>query len=530
METKGVNPSKFGLQHQGLGDVGTAYWNLPPAALMEHFVVRGEGQISMRGSVAVTTGEHTGRSPKDKFIVEGGPSGDVIDWGAINRPIERKYFDQLRSDMIEYMRGKEVFVQDLLAGADAEYTMPVRVMTELAWQSLFARTMLVRPAPVKTLEHEPQFTIIDLAHFKADPKRHGTRSGTFIVLDFEQRMVLIGGTEYGGEIKKSAFTILNHLLPDRKVLPMHCSANIGENGDTALFFGLSGTGKTTLSADPDRLLIGDDEHGWSDTGVFNFEGGCYAKCINLSKKNEPQIYNALRFASVLENVVINPDSRAPDFADDSLTENTRAAYPLDYIDNVAYQGVGDHPRNVVFLTCDAFGVLPPISRLNASQAMYHFLSGYTAKVAGTEAGVTEPQATFSTLFGAPFFTRRPMVYAKMLGDRLARHNVRCWLVNTGWCGGPYGVGRRMNLPYTREMLTQALSGHLDDVEYTTDPVFGLEIPLRCPPVPPELLNPRSSWDDSEAYDAKAAHLAGLFRKNFEQFDGVTPEVRAAGPS
>ena len=529
MGTEGAFPSQYGLEQHGLNDVATAYWNLGSAELIEHAVRLGEGRLAANGALLVETGKRTGRSPNDKFIVQSPPSEELINWGKINVAIERQRFDALRKDMTAYLAGRHVYVQDCFAGADPEYRMAIRVITEYAWHSLFARTLFVRPEVGSTTDHVPEFTILSLPSFEADPATHGTCSEAFIIVDFEQKMVLIGGTHYAGEIKKSVFSIMNHILPQRDVLPMHCSANVGSDGDAALFFGLSGTGKTTLSADPKRRLIGDDEHGWGPSGVFNFEGGCYAKCIKLSEETEPQIYHALRFGSVLENVVIDPITRQPDYDDDSRTENTRAAYPLEYIDNIVSPSIGDHPKNVVFLTCDAFGVLPPISKLTAEQAMYHFLSGYTAKVAGTEAGITEPQTTFSTLFGAPFFTQLPMIYARMLADRLEEHRARCWLVNTGWTGGPYGVGQRMKLPHTRALLNAALDGRLDDVEYVTAPVFGLKIPTRCPEVPAEVLIPKNTWQDKGAYQTKTAELAARFKENFTRFRDVPREVLNAGP-
>ena len=529
METKGHHPSSYGLDRIGLGEVGAAYWNLGSAELVEQAVRLGEARLAANGAVVVNTDKRTGRSPNDKFVVKSAPSQELIHWGKINVPIERSRFDTLRQEMIAYLAGKSVYVQDCFAGADPNYRMPVRVITEFAWHSLFAHTMFVRPEPGTTTAHVPEFTIISLPKFHADPDKHGTNSEAFIILDFEQKMVIIGGTHYAGEIKKSVFTIMNHALPQRGVLPMHCSANVGGDGDSALFFGLSGTGKTTLSADPQRRLVGDDEHGWGPNGIFNFEGGCYAKCIKLSEETEPQIYRALKFGSVLENVIIDPVTRLPDYDDETLTENTRAGYPLEYIDNIVTPSIAGHPQNVVFLTCDAFGVLPPISRLTAQQAMYHFLSGYTAKVAGTEAGITEPQTTFSSLFGAPFFTQRPMVYARMLAERLEQHGARCWLVNTGWTGGPYGVGSRMKLPYTRAMLNAALAGELDDVSYATGPVFGLQIPTACPNVPADVLVPQNTWQDKGAYQDKNIELAERFKENFKKFEGVPPEVLAAGP-
>ncbi len=529
VENKGAQPSRHGLDAHGLQNVGTAFWNLGSAELIEHAIRLGEGRLASNGALLAETGARTGRSPNDKFIVQASPSDELIDWGKINVPIERKRFDALRQDMIASLAGKHVYVQDCFAGADPKYRMPIRVITSFAWHSLFARTMFVRPEVGSTANHEPEFTILAVPDFEANPARHGTNSEAFIMLDFEQKMVIIGGTRYAGEIKKSVFSIMNHILPQRDVLPMHCSANLGPAGDAALFFGLSGTGKTTLSADPARRLIGDDEHGWGPAGVFNFEGGCYAKCIKLSLETEPQIYNALKFGSILENVIIDPITQVPDYDNDSITENTRAGYPLYHIDNAVTPSIGGHPKNVVFLTCDAFGVLPPISRLTEEQAMYHFLSGYTAKVAGTEAGITEPQTTFSSLFGAPFFTQRPMVYAQMLAQRLKQHHASCWLVNTGWTGGPYGVGKRMKLPYTRAMLNAALDGKLDNVEYTTGSVFGLRIPNSCPDVPAEVLIPENTWTDQAAYQTKNAELAQRFKENFKKFKGVPPEVTAAGP-
>jgi len=429
---------------------------------------------------------------------------------------------------MEHLQGRELFVQDLFCGADPEYRLPVRIVTEYAWHSLFVRQLFLRPTAQELRSHHPEFTVICAPEFHADPERDGTHSEVAVILNFARRTVLIAGTSYAGEMKKSIFSVMNYLLPARNVFPMHCSANVGHNGVSALFFGLSGTGKTTLSADPSRALIGDDEHGWSADGVFNFEGGCYAKCIKLSKKNEPQIWNALRFGCVLENVTLDPVTRIPDYNDDSKTENTRAAYPVDFIENAVIPGIGGHPRNVVFLTADAFGVLPPISRLNPEQAMYHFLSGYTAKIAGTEAGVKEPSATFSTCFGSPFLPLAPKVYAEMLGRRLREHNAQCWLVNTGWQGGPYGVGKRMEIPYTRAMVDAAVEGELAHQEFEVEPTFGFPIPKMCPGVPPRILNPRNAWPDKAAYDKAADDLRRRFVENFEKFD-VPAEVKAAAP-
>ncbi|QOJ15937.1 MAG: phosphoenolpyruvate carboxykinase (ATP) [Planctomycetia bacterium] len=527
----GTNPaSRFGLDNIGLAHTGKANWNLSAPALVEAALRREEGVLSDRGALVCRTGPRTGRSPKDKFVVREPSSEKNVWWGDTNVAIDSAKFDALRSRLFEYLRARDIYVQDLYAGADATSRLRVRIITEYAWHSLFARQLFIRPPAAALADHEPQFTVISAPNFKADPKSDGVNSDAFILLNLGARLVIIGGTQYAGEIKKSIFTVMNYLLPLSGVLSMHCSANVGAAGDTALFFGLSGTGKTTLSADPERGLIGDDEHGWSDRGIFNFEGGCYAKAINLSEQDEPQIYAALRFGSVLENVIIDPLTRAPDYRNNSLTENTRGAYPLHYISNAVEPSVGGHPRNVIFLTCDAFGVLPPISRLSAEQAMYHFLSGYTAKVAGTEAGMgNEPQATFSTCFGAPFLALNPSVYADMLGQRIAAHGSRVWLVNTGWSGGPFGVGKRMKIPHTRAMVKAALAGRLDEVPTTPHPVFGVGVPRSCPDVPDDVLDPRNTWADKGAYDAKARDLANRFTKNFEKFPQASAAIRAAGP-
>jgi phosphoenolpyruvate carboxykinase (ATP) len=436
----------------------------------------------------------------------------------VNLPFSPEKFDALYDRVLEYLQDKQLYVQDLFCGADPRYRLPIQVINEYAWHNLFVRQLFIRPTEEELKTHKPEFTIVAAPSFLADPKGDGTNSEVFVIVNFTRKLVIIGGTQYAGEMKKSIFGVMNFLLPQRNVFPMHCSANIGEDGVTALFFGLSGTGKTTLSADPTRRLIGDDEHGWSEDGVFNFEGGCYAKCIKLSEQNEPQIWNALDFGAVLENVILDPVTRVPDYDDDSRTENTRAAYPVEHIDNAVIPGFGGHPKNVVFLTADAFGVLPPVSKLTPEQAMFHFMSGYTAKVAGTEAGVTEPQATFSTCFGAPFMPLAPKVYAEMLGRRLREHNAQCWLVNTGWQGGPYGIGKRMSLPYTRAMVNALVEGELDNVAFEIEPSFGFSIPKAVPGVPSELLNPRNSWKDKAAYDKTAADLSARFEKNFRQFD------------
>ena len=523
---------QFGLDSHGITNPGTVYWNLSVPALYEQSVLRREGLVAYQGPLVCRTGQHTGRSPNDKFVVREAASEGRIWWGAVNQPLDAAQADLLHRHMLDQLVGKDLFVLDCNAGADQAFQLPIRVITEHAWHSLFARTMFLpsgaRPgAPA----HQPEFVIVDAPSVRADPRIHGTRSETFIVVDFAKKLVLIGGTAYAGEIKKSVFSILNYLLPLRNVMPMHCSANVGPTGEVALFFGLSGTGKTTLSSDPDRQLIGDDEHGWSDRGVFNFEGGCYAKMIRLSADAEPQIYaTTRRFGTVLENVTIDPDTRVLDLDDESVTENTRGAYPIDFIENTIASGQAEHPRDIVMLTADAFGVLPPIARLTPAGAMYHFLSGYTAKVAGTERGVTEPKATFSTCFGAPFLPLHPDVYAKFLGEKVARHRVRVWLVNTGWSGGPYGVGARMKIGYTRAMIRAALSGALDAAAFEHDAVFNLDVPTSCPGVPGDVLQPRTTWRDPAEYDRQAARLAQMFRENFKAFaDGVPPEVLAAGP-
>ena len=524
--------TRTGLEEQGITKAEGIHWNLTVPVLYEEASRRREGLIAAEGPLVCRTGQHTGRSPNDKFVVQDDTTRGEVWWGKVNRPISPEHFDVLQKDLFAYLQDKDVFVQDCYAGADPSYRLPIRIVTELAWHSLFARTMFIpEPDPARQLAHRPQFTVIDVPSFKATPARHGTSSEVFIVVNFAKRMVLIGGTQYAGEIKKSIFTVMNYLLPARRVMPMHCSANVGGGGDVALFFGLSGTGKTTLSSDPERRLIGDDEHGWSDDGVFNFEGGCYAKVIRLSEEAEPQIYaTTRRFGTVLENVTIDPLGRTLDLNDDSVTENTRGAYPLWFIENFVPAGKAGHPRNVVMLTADAFGVLPPIARLTPAAAMYHFLSGYTAKVAGTEKGVTEPKATFSTCFGAPFLPLPPSVYAKFLGEKIARHDARVWLVNTGWSGGAYGVGSRMKIGHTRAMIKAALSGALDDVVYETDPVFNLSVPTSCPEVPSAVLRPRNTWQDAAAYDAQAAKLAGMFADNFKAFESsVGAEVKAAGP-
>jgi phosphoenolpyruvate carboxykinase (ATP) len=508
------------------------HWNLVAPELAQHAARRDEGVFADMGPFAAVTSPHTGRSPKDKFVVREPGSERDIDWGSVNVAMDPAKFDVLVADVQRYLNGlDEVFVQDLYTGADPTHRLKVRYVTPNAWHSLFVRNMFIRPEASDLPTFEPNFSVLHAPEMEADPARHGTRSGTFIVLNFAKRMIVIGGTRYAGELKKAMFTVMNYLMPKAGVLSMHCSANIGKGGDTALFFGLSGTGKTTLSADPERDLIGDDEHGWSRDGVFNFEGGCYAKVINLSPEGEPDIYATTQmFGTVLENVVLDPMTRKVKFADQSITENTRASYPLHYIRNFVPSGRGGHPKNIVFLTADAFGVLPPIARLSPEQAMYYFLSGYTAKVAGTERGVTEPQATFSACFGGVFLVWHPTKYAQMLGKLIADHGSRVWLVNTGWTGGAYGTGQRMELSHTRAMIHAALAGELDTARHVTDPVFGLSVPKEVPDVPSEVMSPRDTWADPAAYDAQAKKLAAMFAKNFEKFGSNVPDaIRGAGP-
>jgi phosphoenolpyruvate carboxykinase (ATP) len=506
------------MQRLGLYRPGQIFANESVPRLVELALARGEATLAATGALVATTGKRTGRSPGDKFIVRhaDSPSAARVWWGTVNQPLDAALFDRLLARVAAYLQGRDLFVIDAQVGADPRYSLPLRVIGELAWHALFAR-QLFRPAGAAPTGE--RWTVLAAPRFHADPALDGTRSETAIALDLERRLVLICGTEYAGEIKKSLFTVMNYILPEQGVLPMHCSANMGADGDVALFFGLSGTGKTTLSADPVRRLIGDDEHGWSDYGVFNIEGGCYAKCINLSAANEPQIWNAVRFGAVVENVVVDPATGEADYADDSLTENTRAAYPVAFIDGAEPSGMGGHPRTIFFLTADAFGVLPPIARLTTEQARYHFLSGYTAKTAGTEVGVRDPEATFSACFGQPFLPLPPRVYAQMLGERIERHGVRVFLLNTGWTGGPYGEGQRMKLAYTRAMVAAALAGVLDDAETYTDPVFGLRVPLRVPGVPPEVMRPRDTWRRPEAYDAQARALAERFEQNYARIVG-----------
>lgn len=519
------------LEQHGITNVSSIKRNLCPPALYEEAIRRKEGHLSYQGPLVVSNSQYTGRSPNDRFIVKSGQSGEDIWWGDVNRPFDPDQFDLLYNRMMAFLQQRDLFVQDCYAGADPEFRLPVRVITTHAWQSLFAHNMLIDATDAELENFVPGFTVIAALDFKAIPEIDGTRSEAAIVINFERKVILIASAAYSGEIKKGVFSVLNYLLPLRGVLPMHCSANVGPDGDTAVFFGLSGTGKTTLSADPNRRLIGDDEHGWTDKGVFNFEGGCYAKVINLSAEAEPEIFQCTRtFGTILENVGLDTATRFVDLDDASITENTRAAYPLQQIPNIVPESMAGNPKNIIMLTADAFGVMPPISKLTPEQAMYHFISGYTAKLAGTEKGVTEPQTTFSACFGSPFMPLHPSAYGNMLKEKIRQHEVSCWLVNTGWSGGPYGIGSRMKIKYTRAMLNAALEGKLNDVEYVQDPFFGLSIPQSCPDVPAEILNPKNTWEDQAAYDEKATHLAKAFHANFEKFaDGVTDEVRKAGP-
>ncbi len=526
-----VQPS-FTLANQGIQTRAELHWNLGTAPLVEAALIRGEGSLAKDGPLVVKTGAHTGRSAKDKFIVRDSETENSIWWGKTNVPMEPTHFAALKADFMAALAEKEtLYVADLFGGSQADHRVNVRVINELAWHNLFIRTLLVRPQAEQLEGFLPEYTIIDLPSFRADPARHGCRSETVIAVNFSEKLILIGGTAYAGEMKKSVFGILNYLLPVKGVMPMHCSANIGANGDTAVFFGLSGTGKTTLSADASRTLIGDDEHGWSDTAVFNFEGGCYAKMIRLSPEAEPEIFaTTKRFGTLLENVVMDPETRELDFDDASLAENSRGSYPIDFIPNTSADNLGPVPKNVIMLTADAYGVLPPIAKLTPEQAMYHFLSGYTARVAGTEIGVTEPEATFSTCFGAPFMPRHPSVYGNLLKERIAKGGVQCWLVNTGWTGGKYGEGSRMPIKATRAMLNAVLDGSLQKAEFRTDPNFGFAVPVAIDGVESAILDPRSTWSDSAAYDATARKLVGQFIDNFAQFaDHVDDAVRQSAP-
>lgn len=530
MKESGKKP-KAGLETLGIKQAAEVKWNLTPAELVEEAIKNGEGVLTDTGALMCDTGKFTGRSPKDRFIVEDAKTKDSVWWGDINIPFSAEKFDKLYDKMVAFMADRKIYVRDAYAGADPEYRLNLRIINTQAWQNLFCNNMFLRLTDEEIENHNPNFTIICIPEFQADPEVDGTRQSNFAILNFTRNMILIGGTGYAGEMKKGIFGVLNYILPHEKnTLSMHCSANVGEDGDTAIFFGLSGTGKTTLSADPNRGLIGDDEHGWTKTGVFNFEGGCYAKVIDLSREKEPQIWDAIKFGAIVENTRFHEGTRTVDYANKSVTENTRTAYPINYIDNAVEPSVADIPKNIFFLTADAFGVLPPISKLNKSQAMYHFISGYTAKVAGTEVGVTEPQTTFSACFGAVFLPLHPTKYAEMLGKKMDENNVNVWLVNTGWTGGSYGVGSRMKLPYTRAMITAALKGELNEVEFTKHPVFGMQMPNTCPNVPSDILNPRNTWSDKDAYDQKANELAAAFVKNFGKYaDFANEEILAGAP-
>ncbi|MGD8586021.1 MAG: phosphoenolpyruvate carboxykinase (ATP) [Chloroflexota bacterium] len=529
----GAIKSDYGLINHGLTNLRKAYWNLPTEALYEEVIFRGEGRISKSGPVIVTSGKRTARAAQDKFVVRDADTEDHIWWGDYNRPISAAQFNEVYNRLQGYLQGRDVFVQDCFAGADPEYRMPVRIVTEYAWHSHFARNMFILPKNREAYrQHVPDFTVICVPSFKAFESIDGTRTSTFILLNFQEKLAIIGDTAYGGEIKKAIFTVMNYLMPLEGVMSMHCSANQGDDGDVGLFFGLSGTGKTTLSADPSRGLIGDDEHGWSDSGVFNYEGGCYAKVIQLSPSAEPEIYACTRsFGTILENVIYDPITRQIDLDDDAITENTRASYPLEMIGNAVPEKRGGHPKNIILLTCDAQGVLPPIAKLSPDQAMYHFISGYTSKVGGTEVGLgEEPEITFSACFGAPFMVHHPMFYADLLRRKVDRYGVDCWLLNTGWVGGPYGIGKRISIQYTRRLLNAALSGELKDVEYYEDPVFGFHVPKSCPDVPADVLYPAESWPSKSEYDSKYRQLAARFVNNFKKFaDACPPEVCAAGP-
>ena len=518
------------INEKGMYNLGKIHRNLPPSKLVEISLARGEGFLASNGALCVYTGKYTGRSPNDKFVLDKPSIHDNINWGAVNVPFSEDKYEKLYNRMMGYLQKKDLFVFDGFVGAEKKYRIPVRIITELAWHSLFATQLFVRPTPEELAVHKPEFTVINAAGFEADPEIDGTRSEAFVILDVEKATIIIGAARYGGEIKKSIFTMMNYLMPLRDVMSMHCSANIGADGDSALFFGLSGTGKTTLSADPNRRLIGDDEHGWWDGGIFNYEGGCYAKCINLKQENEPQIYNSIKFGALIENAVVNPETRVIDYDDGSITENTRSAFPVDYIPGAVIPGVGGIPKTVVFLTADAFGVMPPVAKLTKEQAMYHFISGFTSKLAGTERGIIEPQVTFSSCFGSPFLPLRPSVYAEMLGEKITKFNSNIYMINTGWSGGAYGVGQRISIKHSRAIVTAALNGELEKVPMELDSNFGVFVPTACPGVPPEVLQPKNTWSDKQAYDESAKKLAKLFVNNFEKVAPGSPkEIVAAGP-
>jgi phosphoenolpyruvate carboxykinase (ATP) len=522
--------STYGLEHHGLVNLGNEYWNLHAAPLTEMAIKRGEGFLAHNGALNVLTGKRTGRSPADKYVVDEPSVRDLIHWGKVNKPISQENFERLLHRVQGHFQGRDVFVFDGYVGAHEDHRLPIRIVNTYAWQNLFAHQLFLHPSKERLRFHKPEFVVLCAPDVHADPERDGTNSEAFIIISFERKIVLIGGTHYAGEIKKSVFSVMNYWLPLRKVLPMHCSANVGKDDDVAIFFGLSGTGKTSLSADPQRRLIGDDEHGWSDDGIFNFEGGCYAKCIRLSEKYEPQIYRAIRFGCVLENVVLDEETREPLYDDDSITENTRAAYPIRFIENAVLSGCAGHPKVILLLAADAFGVLPPIARLTPEQTMYHYLSGYTSKIAGTEVGMgQEPEATFDPCYGSPFLPLPHTVYAKLLGERMRQHNTCAYLVNTGWTGGPYGVGNRIRIDYTRIMVRAAIAGKLEENGMREDPFFGVQVPLHIPGIPDELLNPRETWADPLEYDRMARQLVDQFRKNFARFKDVPKEILEAGP-
>lgn len=523
----------YGLENLGIMNPKSVYRNLSPAQLVEKALFNGEGKLSSTGALVVTTGKYTGRSPEDKFVVDSEGIHNDIAWGKVNRPISREKFNGIKEKLTAYLQNREIYIFDGMAGADPSCTKKFRVVNEMASQNLFIHQLLIRPTEEELENYgDPDFTILAAPGFKCSPEADGVHSEAAIMIDYEAKLIVIAGSQYSGEMKKSVFSVMNYLMPKEKnVLPMHCSANMDPvTGETAIFFGLSGTGKTTLSADPGRKLIGDDEHGWSDKGIFNFEGGCYAKCINLDPEGEPEIYGAIKFGSLVENVVIDSESREPDFDDGSLTDNSRVGYPVDYISNAAIPGTGGVPKVVIFLTADAFGVLPPISRLDQNAAMYHFVTGFTSKLAGTERGVQEPQPTFSTCFGEPFMPMDPSIYAKMLGERIEKYDTKVYLINTGWAGGPYGVGSRMKLKYTRAMVTAALNGDIDKAEYKHDEVFNLDVPQTCPNVPDEIMNPRDTWEDKSAYDESAKKLAKMFQDNFaKKYPNMPENIAEAGP-
>jgi len=531
MSTYGQKAENASLQSIGLNNVGNTFWNLTPSELVEDIVVLGQGVLTDSGAIAIETGEFTGRSPKDRFIVCDAKTENSVDWGNINIKFETEKYNALYNRMKAYLTNKDLYVRDAYACADDEHRLNLRVVTEFPWSNMFAYNMFLRPTEEEIKDFTPEWHIVCAPEFMAEAELDGTRQHNFAIINFTDKMIIIGGTGYTGEIKKGIFSVLNFVLPhERDVLSMHCSANVGKDGDTAVFFGLSGTGKTTLSSDENRRLIGDDEHGWSDNGIFNFEGGCYAKTIDLSQEKEPQIFDAIKYGAILENIGFQEDSRTPDYEDVSITQNTRVSYPIHHIDNIMVPSKGGMPKNIFFLTADAFGVLPPISKLTPGQAMYHFISGYTAKVAGTEAGITEPVTAFSACFGAPFLPLHPTKYAEMLGSRMEKHDVKVWLINTGWSGGEYGTGDRIKLKYTRAMITSALEGKLDNVEFTNHEIFGLAMPNECENVPTEMLSPKNTWADKSAYDAKANHLANEFVKNFKQFETkANADIMAAAP-